>query len=416
MNWMTQARRWKVGLATATLAMALAGCGEGGDPAAMGGGAAKADAPAAPQGPPPALVRLGEVKSERLQSRVEIVGQLQELRRAVVAAETSGKVLALAVDSGDAVTGGQTVLARIDPVWTRLKFEAAEAAVAAANATLEQAQRDLTYLEELAAANSAKPKEVEDARARVKSSAAMLDGAQVALEVAKERMARLEVVAPFDGYVTAKLTEAGQWLDEGSGVVEIVSRGEIDAVVDVPERIINAVKLQEPLEVVIEPLRLETRGQVTAINPMGSKAARTYPVKIRLADQEGRLKPGMSVVARVPTGEEAAVLTVPRDAVAYTPLGATVWAEANGKAQSINVRVLFGQDDRYAVQPGPDAPLEAGMKVVIEGAERLFPARQLMTAEMMGGAGAAAPEAKGGQGEAAAAKDGQSEKPEGAQP
>jgi RND family efflux transporter MFP subunit len=162
----------------------------------------------------------------------------------------------------------------------------------------------------------------------------------------------------------------------------VISSGEIEAVVDVPESLVNHLKVNEAIEVIVEPLRMEVMGKVVAIVPDANAAARTFPVKIRLDDKQGQLKPGMSVIARAPTGATADRLTVPRDAIMRTPNGAVVWANIGGQAMSIGVKVLFGVGDRYAIDVlGGGPPLTDGMQVVVEGAERLFPTRPLMIAD-----------------------------------
>jgi RND family efflux transporter MFP subunit len=338
-----------------------------------------------PNGPPPALVRVGHAQTTELQDRFQVVGRLQELRAATVAAEVEGKIVELPVSEGDPVTADQTVLATIDGVWSRLNLQAADAEVQAAQATLDQSQRDLRYLEALLTAQSAKPKEVEDARAKVQSDHARLDAAIAARNLAGEQVQRLQVKAPFDGIVVRKLAEVGQWVSQGDPVAQIISRGQIDAVIDVPEQWINQVNLGDSVRVTVEPLNAEVQGTVVTVNPFAPNAARTFPVKIRLDDQQGRLKAGMSVVAHVPRSAMHQRLTVPRDAVLFAPDGTSVWTaspleNAGPTAQRIAVKVLFSDHDRYVVEPlaaGPGPALTDGTPVVIEGAERLFPMQPL---------------------------------------
>lgn len=374
--------------------LALSGCGSGDGPsaAAPGEGQASGGGGGRPQGPPPSLVRVAPVRQVNLNQRWDVVGRLVELQRSAITAEVDGKILAMPVEEGEAVVGGQTVLAQVDPVWTQLEAQRAQAAVAAAQAQLDQARRDSTYLEELSAAGSAKPKEVADARTRVQAAEAELSATEAQLSMRQRQLERLQVVAPFDGFLVKKLVEVGQWVTRGTPVAEVISRGEIDAVVDVPEQLVNQVELGRPVELLVEPLKLELEGRVTAINPSGVTAARTFPVKIRLPDQQGLLKPGMSVVARVPVSEMRQVLAVPRDAVRRTDLGAQVWADLKGVAMPVSVRVLFGHNDLYAIEPLPGAvPLAPGMLVVIEGAERLFPTAPLAVANRQEAEGPAQP-------------------------
>ncbi|MEX1090912.1 MAG: efflux RND transporter periplasmic adaptor subunit, partial [Phycisphaeraceae bacterium] len=362
-------------------------------------------------GPPPAMVRFGQVQQQELENQWEAIGRLHEQRRTLVATETTGKIVQMPVTEGDAVIGGKTVLVKIDPVWVQLNDQQSRADLQRSKATVleieadyDQTQRDRQQLEELLAGGSAKPKEVDDARAAEKAGKARLEAAQAAVLAAQAtldriatEMQRLQVVAPFDGAVVRKLIEVGQWAAVGTPVAEIVSTGRIDALIDVPERMVNQLAIGRTVEVVIEPLAAGARrvtGKVRAIVPEGVNSARTFPVKIELDDQAGQLKPGMSVVAQVPMGEKTKVLTVPRDAVVAQGMGQVIWANVNGKALPIAVEVLFSHGGRYAVQTAPSnagPPLAPGMQVVIEGAERLWPTAPVMAVAAEAQAPATAP-------------------------
>jgi len=345
---------------------------------------------AAPNGPPPAQVRTDTVDTQVLGSRWEVVGRLREVRRSVVASEQAGRVMQTHVEEGQAVIGGQSTLAVIDDTWARLALKTAQAkvaqataGVAVAKARLDQAVRDRQYLIELLKSGSAKPKEAEDAQTTQRAQQAILQlaladlqEANSGVERASQQVAKLKIIAPFDGIVVRKATEIGQWVNPGDPVVEIISSQQIDAVIDVPEHLINMLRVDENIEVVVEAIGVEAVGQIVAVNPLGSSVARTFPVKIRLDDLGGRLKAGMSVLARVPTSQSAKVLLIPRDALSRSEKGDVVWADVNGSAVPIAVRVLFGHEDHYAVEP-IGATLIKGAHVVIEGAERLIPGQPL---------------------------------------
>jgi len=346
--------------------------------------------PPAEQGPPPATVKITQVQAQSMQQRVAVVGRLQEVRRAVIASEIEGRVVELLTPAGRDVVGGKTIIARVDSVWSKLAVEQARADLASAEATARQSATELKHLEALAARNAADPQAIDDARAKAEADAAGVLAYKAAVHRAEETNKRVEIIAPFDGVVSKKLTEQGQWLDPGTEVVEIVSRGLIDAVIDVPEQYITQVPKGTPIELTIEPLNLTITGEVVAINPDGSNPARTYPVKIRVDDREGLLKVGMSVTARVPLRKEKEYLVVPRDAVQYGENGPQVWmsmmmpSSAPGsmpQGMPMDVAVLFGVDGKFAIEPKPKIQgmnLSAGMSVVIEGAERLWPTRPLM--------------------------------------
>lgn len=341
-------------------------------------------------GPPPTNVKVAQVGTQSMQQRVMVVGRLMEVKRTVVASEIEGRVTELLTPAGRTVVGGESVIARVDPVWSDLAVEQAKADLAAAKATARQSERELKLVEDLKARNATDPQALDEARAMAETDAARVLAYEAALHRAEETRKRAEIIAPFDGIVSAKLTEKGQWLDPGTPVVEIVSNGQIDAVIDVPEAIITQVPKGTEIELTVEPLGLTITGEVIAINPDGSNAARTYPVKVRIDDRDGLLKVGMSVTARVPIRAEKEYMVVPRDAVQYAETGPQVWmslvmpSSAPGSMPQgipMDVSVLFGVDGLFAIEPKPKLQgvnLSAGMDVVIEGAERLWPTRPMI--------------------------------------
>ena len=98
-------------------------------------GAEEGGGPPANMGPPPTTVKVGKVENQMMQQRVMVVGRLMEVKRSTVASEVEGRVTALLTPAGREVIGGETVIARVDSVWSRLAVEQARADLAAANAT-----------------------------------------------------------------------------------------------------------------------------------------------------------------------------------------------------------------------------------------------------------------------------------------
>lgn len=417
---------------SAALLLALPGCG-GAPP--QGGGEQ-----GGPPEMPPSAVRLGDIRLEQVVEQREVIGRLQAIRRVTVGSEVDGRVEQVLVEEGDVVLAhadsseSAEIIARLDDTTlqlqkqTQLKMIAQAAAqVEVARANLDQAKSDLKQVEELFERNSAKPKEVEDARTLVKAQQATLEatlaslsGQQRTLDELEDKIARTIVRAPFDGVITQKFAERGQFAMPGTAMVEMVSVGEIEAILDVPEELINNMQIGAEVDLEIDALGTHTTGRVMAIIPEGGNLARTFPVKVRMSDeveitnQAGdkvtrRLLPGMSVTAVLPASRKMEALTVPRDAVLYTAMGPIIWlyvpqqqAEGQGADQAgqqssagagagagagpgangaggppmgtarrEQVRVMFGIGDRYAVEQIYKQELLDGGKVVIEGGEMI---------------------------------------------
>lgn len=346
---------------------------------------AKDDRPAATRA---ALVRVDSARRKAVHPERTIIGRLVEVHKVTVSSEVEGTLIEMPVEEGTSVTAGQTVLARIDDTWCRLAQDRCRAQVASTEAKLKYEQAELGRFQELyeGPAGAVSQSDIESKQATVAELGAQLDEAKAALAEQAERIDRSKITAPFDGIVVAKQAELGGHVGVGDPIVEIVSRGQVDALLMVPELAINLIHLGEDLPIRIDPLQSEASGKVISVTAYGPTASRTFPVRVRLDDQGGVLKVGMSVTAMIPIGVERDALVVSRDAVLVRPDGSTVWVALPGadgqtaEVQPVPVTVTARMQDQYAVEPETDKGrglLTPGSTVVIEGAERLNAGQQV---------------------------------------
>lgn len=331
-----------------------------------------------------ANVHLDAVTEEVVSQQREATGQIITLRRAAVATQEPGLVLTLDLLPGDAVEKGQ-VIAKLDDDRARLevqrwkaRIEADRALVTQREAELAQARRDLDRIEQLASRASAGESEQDSARTLVESriaqqaeAVANLHTSEAELALAQRTLDDMTIHAPFAGRVVSKQTEAGQWVSQGNPIITIVSLTELEARADIPERSVGALQQSDgTVEVIVPALGERLTGKLIEIVPEADSLSRLFPIRIRLDDPEGRLRPGMSLTAVVPTGETGPALTISEDAILRNAAGEYVYYDASGTAQVAPVVRLFKTGGRVAVR---SPVLQPGMLVVIEGNERLYP-------------------------------------------
>jgi RND family efflux transporter MFP subunit len=364
---------------------------------------------AQPQGPPPANVVLDAVRAEVVEQQRAATGQILTRRRSSLAAEEAGLVAVLDLEAGDLVERGQ-IVAQLDPTYVeidltraRAQVALAEAFIAQRRAELDQSQRDLERLLQLDARGSASESELDDGRTRVAADRATLAQAEADLAIARADVAsaeaRLEdmtIRAPFSGRVVRKATEVGQWASRGDPIVEIVSVRSLEARVDVPENVVGrvgellAAKGELMIDVRVPALGAYVPGRVISIIPQGDQLSRLFPVRLELDNPDELMKPGMSVVAMMPTRVRAETTTVHKDAILRNDVGEYVYFDADGMAMVAPIERLFAVGDRIAIRAGM---LRPGMDVVVEGNERLFPTQPLNVLGRLGDAQAPAPDA-----------------------
>jgi hypothetical protein len=171
----------------------------------------------------------------------------------------------------------------------------------------------------------------------------------------------------------------------------VVSRGQVDARLMVPESLINSMALEQIQPVRIDALDETFPGTVVSVTPYGPTASRTFPVRVRLDDQGGRLKVGMSVTALIADGPRREALVVSQDAVLVRPDGSTIWVATpednagHAVVEPVPVAISARMQNDYAVDPETEdgrQRLTAGALVVIEGAERLMAGQRVRMVQL----------------------------------
>lgn len=321
------------------------------------------------------------------------------MARAEVAAKEAGALEEIFVDEGDAVKAGQTLIIldrrRIDAEIAEAKASrtAAEVLVTQREAESKRAQLDFEMKTGLYEKRAVSRTELLDSEREKKVSAAQVKAASDQLNVAKSRLALLEVreddlevTAPFQGRIVERHVEPGEWVSPGEPVVSLVSNGLIEAWLDVPERFAAAVA-DDPsaLKVVAEAAGLSATATSLKRIAEVDMRSRLFKLVATIEDHGGDLIHGMSVHADIPLGEPQAMLVVPVDAVIVTRLGEFVYRvipAAPGEegampmAERVEVNVRFRRDGRAFL--GEAGSLSEGDQIVVEGNERLFPGQPLM--------------------------------------
>lgn len=353
--------------------------------------AAHAAASAQPQGgPQPASVVIDPARTETVDHWREVTGQLQAVRRSVVASREAGLILELDLDSGDLIRRGD-VIARLDATIAEIEVRRAESLlntrrsqIAERQSLLEKAERDRKRIEESFRRDSASQSEVDDATTAVETARARLEQAQAEMATAEAELARetqrvddMVILAPFTGRVVSKRAEVGQWVGVGDPLIELMEIERVEAWLDVPESVVGRLWDHEgtiPVQIRVTATGEVIEAEASGLIPQADPLSRLFPVRVRLVNEDERLRPGMSVVGLVPTGTARRMLTVAKDAVMRDDAGAFVYFEQGGEARVARVEILFGAGDRVAVR---SERLAEGAPVVVEGNERLFPGQPL---------------------------------------
>lgn len=299
----------------------------------------------APESLPPVAVTLVTVETQGLLSVEDVVGTVRAKLRAAVEAKIQGRIEALLVVPGQSVKAGDT-LASLDAREVKARMDSALA-------VREQAARDLERLRKLVKDGAATAAELDAAEARQRVAAAAVTEAETMLGHAR-------VVAPFAGVITRKLADVGDLANPGRPLVEIEDPSQLRFEADVPEALVDRMKLGAKLPVLVSPVNGSVEGVVGEIAPVAETVSRTYLVKLDLPVIAG-LRAGQFGRVAVPTGD-AAVPHVPASAIIRRGQLEYAFVAAGSKAQLRLIRT----GKRFGSEVEVVSGLDTGEKVVAD--------------------------------------------------
>lgn len=262
-------------------------------------------------------------------------GYVVARRKATVAAEITGKVMEVLIEEGMTVTEGQvvarldSVLAESDLALARSRVEAADAAIGAISADLQDATRIHSRVQTLAQKNFATDAELTKAQARVgvltaqlRQSQSQRDSARLDAERSAAVLDKYKIRAPFGGVVIDRSAQPGEMISPMSvggftrtGICTIVDMDSIEVEVDVNEAFIGRVVPGGQVSAVLDAYPdWSIPASVIAIVPTANREKATVKVRIRFERKDPRILPDMAV--KVTFKREANAGALPPNATA----------------------------------------------------------------------------------------------------
>jgi RND family efflux transporter MFP subunit len=190
---------------------------------------------------------------------------------------------------------------------------------------------------------------------------------EVALAQARQRLEDTSVKAPYNGIITGKRLNSGDYVKRGDEVLEITDLSSLEAEMKTPERYARLMKVGIPVTLSIESLLTERKGQITAVNESIDLNTRTFLVKVRIDNRDHSIKAGtfFTGVFQLPPVRDS--IAIPTAALRQEGGRSLVWVAEDGRARQLIV-VAGEQDDHYVqIRSG----LSGDEKVVIAGAGAL---------------------------------------------
>lgn len=329
-----------------------------GTPTAQPGAAASSPAaPAAPgrmpSGPP--SVEVVRVQPSRLVEEATAVGTLRSRQSVMLRPEVGGRVVQIAFADGATVRRGQLLL-RLDDTLQQAELSQTQAQLSVARANHQRNQ-------ELVAQNFI-------ARRVLDESQAALQVAQAQVQLAQARLARMQVVSPFDGVVGIRRVHPGDYVKDGADLVQLEDTSAFWVDFRLPERHQARAAIGQPVQLTLDALPgVSLSAKVQALDPLLEADGRALRVQAVLPAAQGvALKPGLFARVTLVLSTDDAALMVPEAAIVPQGNRQTLFTVADGVARRVEVQLGLRRNGQVQVLRGLPT---AGAAVVVAGQQRL---------------------------------------------
>lgn len=267
---------------------------------------------------------------------------VQAFVQASIHARASGYLKSWFVDIGDHVTNGQ-VLAQIDTPELDEQFAQAKAQLDQAKASLDLAKITSDRWTELL-----KTASVSDQDAAEKKSAYVL--AQANVEAARANLDRLQylkgfdnVIAPFDGVITARNTDIGQLITAASGP-ELYRMAQINPLrvyVQVPQQYLYSITSGQKAELgFLEIPGKSFEATVTRLAGAVDPTTRTLQVELQVPNPKNEIFAGSYAQVRFKENAGPDALTISDNAIIFRAQGTQVAVVVDdGKVKLLDVKL-----------------------------------------------------------------------------
>ena len=321
-------------------------------------------------------VSAAEVQRMDVRQTIQAIGTLTALNTAVVRAKIDGELKALRFSEGQMVRAGD-VLAEIDDRNAQAQLAQAEGQLARDVAQLRNAQLDLQRYQGLLEKDAIARQQVESQQALVRQLQGTVQSDQAQLDAAKLQLTHTRVVAPISGRLGLKQTELGSLVRAGdaNGIVSINQTDPMAVLFAVPEIHVPLIQRKlrsgQVLPVQVwdrEAKQMLAQGRVSSTDNAIDLATGTLRLKATFPNADGSLFPNQFANIRLELDTLKDSLAVPSAAIQRGAAGTFVYVVQADNSVLTKVVQLDAQDGDWQAIRGP---IQAGDKVVTDGADRL---------------------------------------------
>ncbi len=294
-------------------------------------------------------IRTQTVKQSLAEPTLKLVGKLAANRSVIISPEVTGRIVKIAVQSGQSVAKGETLIA--------LDAGKQQAELAEQSASLRDENRKLSDMRKLVARGAVTQSELEGQEATVAQVQARLDATRYELSLRT-------LQAPFAGTVSLIDLSEGALVNSGDTLLHLDELDKLRLDLAVPERYLSL--LRPGMAVTATSTAWpdqQFNGTLATLDSRISNETQNIKARVMIPNGNGQLRPGMLLNVELALPAQQLTL-IPAQSVEYAGEQRFVYRlEADGRVKRVPVVLGETEGETVWVTEG----LKVGDRIVVEG-------------------------------------------------
>ncbi|CAB5715389.1 efflux RND transporter periplasmic adaptor subunit [Aeromonas dhakensis] len=306
-------------------------------------------APAGKPQPRQVNIRAQTVSQSLAEPSIKLVSKLAANRSVVISPEVTGRIVKIAVRSGQQVKQGDVLIA--------LDAGKQQAELAEQSASVRDETRKLRDMRRLVARGAITTSELEGQEATVAQAQARADAARYELSLRT-------LLAPFDGSVSLIDLSEGALVNSGDTLLHLDELAKLRLDLAVPERYLSLLRPGMAVTATSSAWPDQSfRGVLETLDSRVSNDTQNIKARVIIPNPDGQLRPGMLLNVELSLPPQKMTL-IPAQSVEYAGEQRFVYRlEPNGKVK--RVPVVLG--DTHGEEVWVTEGLKVGDRIVVEG-------------------------------------------------
>lgn len=306
-------------------------------------------APAGKPQPRQVNIRAQTVSQSLAEPSIKLVSKLAANRSVVISPEVTGRIVKIAVRSGQQVKQGDVLIA--------LDAGKQQAELAEQSASVRDESRKLRDMRRLVARGAITTSELEGQEATVAQ-------AQARADAAKYELSLRTLLAPFDGSVSLIDLSEGALVNSGDTLLHLDELAKLRLDLAVPERYLSLLRPGMAVTATSSAWPDQSfRGVLETLDSRVSSDTQNIKARVIIPNPDGQLRPGMLLNVELSLPPQKMTL-IPAQSVEYAGEQRFVYRlEPNGKVK--RVPVVLG--DTHGEEVWVTEGLKVGDRIVVEG-------------------------------------------------